>query len=66
MKEMFIPEGRTPTTQALMECAKAMLYMREIGWTEEQIPALEKVWWQVRDDYGHVAQPEGMERSNGI
>jgi hypothetical protein len=52
MSEMFVPAGRTPTPRALMECSKAMAYFLQIGWREQDIPSLERLWWEMRDDRG--------------
>jgi len=54
---MELPQACQPTGRALAECCRAMRYLvDEIGWRENNIPELEKLWWTVRDERGNVRE----------
>jgi hypothetical protein len=37
------------TRTAIEKCTKTMAYMLSIGYSKEDLPALEKLFWKVRD-----------------
>lgn len=62
MTEMLIPEGRNPSVGAIRKCARAMAYLIEIGWSKEQLPLLEGMWWKLHDDQGRVSGSRSRRR----
>jgi len=37
------------TLKAKKKCAEFLAEMLKVGWTKDELPALEKVFWQFRD-----------------
>lgn len=52
MQEMIAPEGAT--RKAVQACASVMQELLRIGWTKDQIPELEALWWSLRDADGKL------------
>jgi hypothetical protein len=54
----WIDSGREPrqkpTSKALLTCARWLSYCLSIGWSKDDIPRLEEIWWQWHDDYGRL------------
>lgn len=42
------------TNKAITACATWLAYCVEIGWSKEQVPGLEKVWWEHHDERGNL------------
>jgi hypothetical protein len=52
-----IPEGsekEQPKRKAVQACAKWLAYCLEIGYTKNQLDALEKIWWDGHDVNGNL------------
>ncbi len=44
------------TLKAIKACADWLRYCLSIGWSRDDIDALEALWWQYHDEYGNLAQ----------
>ena len=47
-------EGRT--RKAIVKCHEWLSYCLSIGWKKEQMDALEKIWWEHRDENGNLKE----------
>lgn len=51
-----------PTPRAIKKCAEVMAEMLRIGWSKDDLPTLENLFWRVRDPRtGEVAKPLQVE-----
>lgn len=41
-------------TRAIQDCAVWLNYCLSIGYTKEQLDALEKIWWEHHDENGNL------------
>lgn len=42
------------TQKANKACAKWLSYCLSIGWSEDELDALERLWWKYHDDFGNL------------
>ncbi len=43
-----------PTTAALKKCAEWLAFCLSIGWSRDQLDALEALWWKHHDRFGRL------------
>lgn len=56
---MRAADGLKPKLKAQRECAEAMVKMLEIGWSRNDLDALEKIWWSIHNSDGKLRQAKG-------
>jgi hypothetical protein len=40
--------------KAIMACARWLTYCLSIGWTHDDLDALDAIWWEWHDDHGRL------------
>lgn len=51
-------DGEIPKPKAFLTCALVMREMLDLGWSKDDLPELERIFWTVRDSRGKVYKPK--------